>query len=169
MSARDRGTGEVFPSVAELIPHTGAMCLLDEILEHSRQRTLCRVDPRDSALLTDPDGRVPVWVGLEYMAQCVAVHGGLAARARGEAPRPGLFLGSRRVRFGSQELPPRPLEVEARHRRGSHGLVAFDCQVRDPASGPARVASGATLVEGRVSVYIVEHWEDLLEEPIDGA
>jgi predicted hotdog family 3-hydroxylacyl-ACP dehydratase len=147
--------------VAELTPHSAGMCLLEAILEHSPERTLCRVDPRGSALLADPDGGVPVWVGLEYMAQCVAVHGGLAARARGEAPRPGLFLGCRKARFEAQELPGHPLEVEARHHRGERGLVAFDCRVRDP-------DGGSTLVEGRVNVYIVERWEDLTEEPVDG-
>jgi predicted hotdog family 3-hydroxylacyl-ACP dehydratase len=138
------------------------MRLLDEVLDHSPERTLCRVDPRRSAQLTDRDGRVPIWVGLEYMAQCVAVHGGLAARARGEALRPGLLLGSRRLRFGAQNLPPRELTVEARHHRGDRGLVAFDCEVRDPSDGRA-------LVEGRVNVYIVERWQDLREEPDHGA
>lgn len=153
---------ESFPGVAELVPHAGGMCLLDTVLEHSPERTVCRVDPGDSALLAESDGRLPVWVGLEYMAQCVAVHGGLAARARSEGPRPGLFLGSRRVRFAAQVLPPGPLEVEARHHRGERGLVAFDCRVSDPASGDS-------LVEGRVNVYIVESWQELLEEPADDA
>ncbi|MDH3213403.1 MAG: hypothetical protein OEM05_13045 [Myxococcales bacterium] len=151
-----------FPPVAELIPHSGPMCLLDEVLDHAPERTVCRVDPRRSAQLADRDGGVPVWVGLEYMAQCVAVHGGLAARARGEPLRPGLLLGSRRVRFGAQALPPRELAVEVRHHRGGRGLVAFDCQVRDP-------SDGRRLVEGRLNVYIVERWEDLREASGHGA
>ena len=151
-----------FPPVADLIPHSGPMRLLDAVLDHSPERTLCRVDPRRSARLSDRDGSVPIWVGLEYMAQCVAVHGGLAARARGEALRPGLLLGSRRVRFGAQNLPSRELTVEARHHRGDSGLVAFDCEVRDP-------SDGRPLVEGRVNVYIVERWQDLREEPDHGA
>jgi predicted hotdog family 3-hydroxylacyl-ACP dehydratase len=138
------------------------MRLLDAVLDHSPQRTLCRVDPRRSARLADPDGSVPIWVGLEYMAQCVAVHGGLAARARGEALRPGLLLGSRRLRFGAQSLPSRELRVEARHHRGETGLLAFDCEVRDP-------SDGRSLVEGRVNVYTVERWQQLREEPDHGA
>ena len=154
-------TGAPFPAVSELTPHSGGMCLLDVVLEHSQERTLCRVDPRGSALLCDRDGSVPIWVGLEYMAQCVAVHGGLVSRARREAPRPGLFLGCRKARFTAQELPSHPLEVEAVHHRGELGLVAFDCQLRDP-------ADGSTLVEGRVNVYLVESWQDLLEERAGG-
>jgi predicted hotdog family 3-hydroxylacyl-ACP dehydratase len=138
------------------------MRLLDAVLDHSPERTLCRVDPRGSARLADRDGGVPIWVGLEYMAQCVAVHGGLAARARGEALRPGLLLGSRRLRFGAQSLPSRELRVEARHHRGKTGLRAFDCEVRDP-------SDGRSLVEGRVNVYTVERWQQLREEPDHGA
>ena len=46
---------EAFPRVSELTPHSGGMCLLAEVLEHSAERTRCRVDPGDSALLADPD------------------------------------------------------------------------------------------------------------------
>ena len=48
-----------------------------------------RVDPADSVLLADADGGVPAWVGIEYMAQCIAVHSGLLSRAAGEPRRPG--------------------------------------------------------------------------------
>ena len=73
-----------------------------------------------------------------------------------------LFLGSRKVRFGAQRLPEGPLEVEARHHAGERGLVAFDCRVREPSGDAPRV-------EGRVNVYIVDRWEDLMEQPVHGA
>jgi predicted hotdog family 3-hydroxylacyl-ACP dehydratase len=145
-----------FPPVAELMPHSGPMCLLDAVLEHTPERTVGRVEPSRSARLADRDGGVPIWVGLEYMAQCVAVHGGLAARSRGEPLRPGLLLGSRRLRFGARALPPHELAVEVRHHRGERGLVVFDCQVRDP-------SDGSRLVEGRLNFYVGERWADFRE------
>ena len=146
------------PPVASLLPHAGPMLLLDRVLEHTAEHTACAVDPGRSALLAAADGSVPVWVGLEYMAQCVAAHGGLASRARGEPPRPGLLLGSRRVRFATARFAPdRELRVEARHTRGESGLVAFDCEVRE-------AAGGERLVWARVNVYIVDRWEDLQRE-----
>jgi len=145
---------EAFPPIADLIPHSGPMCLLDRVLEHSPERTVCRVDPSGSAILARPDGSVPVWVAIEYMAQCVAVHGGLAARALGEAPRPGLLLGSRRVRFDAVDFAPGDaMCVIARHHAGERGLVVFECAV-------ARESDSAPLVQGRLNVYIADDWRD---------
>lgn len=149
-----------FPPIASLVPQSGPMCLLDRVLEHEPHRTVCAVDPARSTVLARPDGRVPAFVGLEYMAQCIAVHGGLLARARGEAPRPGLFLGARRVSFAVEAFRgDRPLRVEVCHHRGERGLVAFDCELREAAgqSPPGE----PPLVGGRLNVYLVESWKEL--------
>ena len=144
-----------FPEIATLVPQTGPMCLLDRVIEHAPGHTVCAVDPGRSGLLADPDGSVPVWVGLEYMAQCIAAHGGLIARQHGQAPSPGLFLGSRRVRFGVQSFEDgHELRVSARHYHGERGLVAFDCEIQD-------ATGGSPLVSARLNVYIVESWGDL--------
>ncbi|TFG96202.1 MAG: 3-hydroxylacyl-ACP dehydratase [Myxococcales bacterium] len=148
-------SGAGFAAIAALLPQAGPMCLLDRVLEHAADHTVCAVDPRRSRLLAAPDGSVPAWVGLEYMAQCIAAHGGLAALARGEAPRPGVFLGSRRVGFGVQHFAiDRELRVSARHHRGERGLVAFDCEIRE-------LDGGFALVHGRLNVYLVETWQAL--------
>ena len=144
-----------FPPIAALLPHSGPMCLLDAVIEHARDRTRCTVDPARSGLFAAGDGRIPAWLGLEYMAQCIAAHGGLAARANNEPPRPGLMLGSRRIAFAVEWFDPRePLLVTASHHRGETGLVAFDCDVRlTPDHEP--------MVTGRVNVYIVDDWNAL--------
>jgi predicted hotdog family 3-hydroxylacyl-ACP dehydratase len=122
------------------------MRLLDRVEAHDEERTSCRALPAASGLFRSADGSVPVWVGIEYMAQCAAAHGGLLARARGEAPRPGLFVGSRRLAFRCETFAPDvPLLVTARHAAGRGDALAFDCTVEDPAGGPP-------LVEGRLNV-----------------
>ena len=144
-----------YPAIGALVPHSGPMCLLDRVLEHGPDRTVCAVLPRRDTLIAPSAGGVPAWVGLEYMAQCIAVHGGLVARERGLPPRPGVFLGSRRVGFGVQHFAPdRELRVAARHHRGERGLVAFDCEIRE-------LDGGSPLVHGRLNVYLVEGWEAL--------
>jgi predicted hotdog family 3-hydroxylacyl-ACP dehydratase len=144
-----------FPAIASLVPQAGPMCLLERVTEHDRSHTVCAVDPGRSTLLAAPDGSVPVWVGVEYMAQCIAVHGGLVALERGEPLRPGVLLGSRRVLFEVQRFEvDRELRVVARHHRGERGLVAFDCEIRD-------VEGRSPLVRGRLNVYIVGGWEEL--------
>jgi predicted hotdog family 3-hydroxylacyl-ACP dehydratase len=122
------------------------MRLLGEVLAHDARETRCAVDPARAALFHDADGRTPAWVALEWMAQCAAAHGGLVARARGEAPRPGLLLGSRRLVFRCDGFPPgRRLEVRARHGAGRASGLAFDCAVLDP-------DGGSPLAEGRLNV-----------------
>ena len=151
-----------FAPIAELVPHSGPMRLLARVVRHDPERTLCSGAPAQSALFAAPDGSVPAWVGLEYMAQCIAAHAGLVARARGEAPPRGVLLGSRRLRVAAQRFAPaRELAVEARHHRGERGLVAFDCEVR-------LVDGGPPLVEGRVNVYIVGGFEELEAGGSDG-
>ena len=152
-----------FPAIAALVPQAGPMCLLDRVLEHGPSHTLCAVDPGRSRLFAAPDGSVPAWVGLEYMAQCIAAHGGLVALARGEPPRPGVLLGSRRLGFGVQRFErDRELRVSARHHRGERGLVAFDCELRD-------LDGGSPLVHGRLHVYLVDGWEALEAASGDGS
>jgi len=82
------------------------------------------------------------------MAQCIAAHGGLLARARGEAPRPGLLLGSRRLVFRQDAFEPgRTLEVSARHVAGHSEMLAFECAVLHP-------GEEAPLAEGRLNVLL---------------
>ncbi|MEN8162435.1 MAG: hypothetical protein ABFS41_20350, partial [Myxococcota bacterium] len=77
-----------WPPLSELLPHAGPMRLLDRVEAHDGAVTRCRVHPAASGLFQGADGSVPAWVGIEYMAQCAAAHGGLLGHARGEAPRP---------------------------------------------------------------------------------
>jgi predicted hotdog family 3-hydroxylacyl-ACP dehydratase len=134
-----------FPPIAELLPHAGAMRLLERVLAHDGERTRCEVLPSRSALF-QLGGRIPAWVAIEYMAQCAAADGSLRLRARGEAPRPALFVGSRRITFRCTGFEPaQRLVVVARHAAGRRDLLAFDCEVADP-------AGGAPLAEGRLNV-----------------
>jgi predicted hotdog family 3-hydroxylacyl-ACP dehydratase len=123
------------------------MRLLARVLSHEPARTVCEVRVEGSALFAEPDGSVPAFLALEYMAQCAAAHGGLLARTAGAPVRPGLFLGARGVVLRAEAFRPgEVLEVEARYRGGEAGLVAFDCAVRG-------AAGGEPLVEGRLNVY----------------
>ena len=144
-----------FPDLAELMPHSGRMRLLSRVLEHSAERTVCAVDVDRSELFREPDGGVPAWVGLEYMAQCVAAHAGLVARHLGWPVERGLFLGTRRTDFFVDRFAPGSrLEVSAAHLRGDQGLLWFDCSLRG-----ADGTSGGELARGRLSVYAMQQGE----------
>lgn len=138
-----------WPPVEALLPHAGPMRLVDAVLAHDAERTECRVRPAASVLFRDGRGRVPAWVGIEYMAQCAAAHGGLLAHAAGAPPRPGLFVGSRRLVFRCDGFAAdAELRATARHVAGRDDALAFACTVEDPAGGPP-------LVEGRLHVLLL--------------
>ncbi len=158
LSAPDRGhaaarAGSVepgmtsdFPPIAELLPQAGAMRLLERVLGHDDGGTRCGVNPSQSPLFRDASGRVPVWIALEYMAQCAAADGSLRRRARGEEQLPALLIGSRRVTFHCAGFDPaQRLEVTARHAAGRRELLAFDCAVFD-------APGGELLAEARLNV-----------------
>ncbi|HTT38306.1 MAG TPA: hydroxymyristoyl-ACP dehydratase [Burkholderiales bacterium] len=71
------------------IPHSGSMCLLDELLEWDPERIVCAAHSHhapDNPLRHD--GRVRAVCGIEYAAQAMALHGSLTAAAK-----PGMAVG----------------------------------------------------------------------------
>jgi predicted hotdog family 3-hydroxylacyl-ACP dehydratase len=139
-------TGSSYPPVHDVLPHAGRMVLLTSIVDHTETRTTCTVDVEPGTAFSDADGGVPAWVALEYMAQCIAAHGGLRARAAGDPITIGFLLGSRSVTLHTPRFTPgQRLEVEAAHVWGEQDLFSFACTVRD-------AGTGATLVEGTLAV-----------------
>jgi len=135
-----------FPAIAELLPHAGGMRLLERVLAHGPDGTVCEARVARSALFRRPDGGVPTWVSLEWMAQCAGVHGALAARARGERLERGFLVGSRSSLFHAPRLPEGPLRVHAAPGRETGGLHAFTCRVV--------ALEGELLAEARLGVFI---------------
>ncbi|TFZ00401.1 hypothetical protein EZ313_18220 [Ramlibacter henchirensis] len=116
--------------VESWIPHRGAMCLLDRVLEVGAEMAVAEVEvPFDGLFVSD--GQVPAWVGIEYMAQTVSAWAGGRARGSGEAPRPGLLLGTRRYEVDCDGFPSGArLRIEARCELiGGNGLGQFDCRI----------------------------------------
>lgn len=144
------------PMIEEILPHEGAMVLLSRVLSHHGDLTVCAVNVDESGMFRDESGAVPVWVGIEYMAQCVAAHAGLVARAAGEQPRPGFLLGGRRVTFHVARFQ-RGERLRVNVRRvwgGPGGMASFDCSLEDG-------TTGTLLAEGRLNCVVIEDVEAL--------
>jgi predicted hotdog family 3-hydroxylacyl-ACP dehydratase len=142
------------PTPAEVVPHSGEMVLLSSIERHEPGTTACSVRIAQCALFRDAHGELPSWVGIELMAQCIAVHAGMLGRAQGLPPRIGFLLGARRVsfhrpRFGAGET----VDVTATHVWGGDlGMVAFDCTI------VAR-GSGELLADARLNCFLPREGE----------
>ena len=145
------------PRIEELIPHKPPMILLDDVLSHADDATVCRVRIGPTSPFVRSDGAVPSWVALEYMAQCTAAHAGLRARDGGRPVRPGFLLGSRKVVLHEARFRAgQELAVSAREAWTDGELASFECSVSDR-------ASGAMLVECALVAYSPRRIEDVLE------
>jgi predicted hotdog family 3-hydroxylacyl-ACP dehydratase len=86
--------------IAALIPHQGAMCLLDRVVAWSKDHVVLATSTHRS--VDNPlrlDGRLRAVHLCEYGAQAMAVHGGLSAQAEGKTARPGFLVSLRDVKL----------------------------------------------------------------------
>ncbi|MBV8272756.1 MAG: hotdog family protein [Cupriavidus sp.] len=119
---------ERMPPVAEVVPHAGAMRLIDELLEADATACAARATVRPTQLFVD-DAGMPAWIGIEYMAQTIAAWAGVQARGSGCKPGPGFLLGSRRY---VSDVAAFPVGSELTVRvhletSGDDGLSMFAC------------------------------------------
>lgn len=138
-------TETTLPSILELVPHSGAMSLLDRVIAVEGERLSAEVVvPADG--LFSHDGGVGAWVGIEYMAQAVAAWAGWQARQLGEAPRIGLLLGTRRYRCSLPRFAAgQTLQVDIeRGYQADNGLGQFECRIH---------ADGTELASATLTVF----------------
>lgn len=85
-------------AITDLVPHSGAMCWLDRVIDADAESLLAEATVRADHLLVR-DGRLSAAAGVEYMAQAAAAWAGWqrhASAAEGGAARIGFLLGTRR-------------------------------------------------------------------------
>jgi predicted hotdog family 3-hydroxylacyl-ACP dehydratase len=134
--------------IARLVPHAGAMCLLDEVLEWDDARIVCRTrSHRDTANPLRSDGVLTALAGIEYAGQAMAAHGALCeSRAQGRA---GYLVSVRDVVLAVARLDDLDTDLTVTAARlspaGPQLLYDFDLQ-----------AGGRKLVAGRALVVLRE-------------
>lgn len=118
-------------TIESILPHTGRMLLLDELLDHGPEHVSCAVDIGPDTLFCEGANGVPAWVGLEYMAQTVCAYSGIDEVRAGLKPSIGLLLGSRRYTCEvSWFAIGWRLRVTANLLlRDENDLVAFQCTI----------------------------------------
>lgn len=118
--------------VAEVVPQSGGMILIDDILDYNDNSLLASVTITDSSLFVDGTNGVPGWVGIEYMAQAVAAWAGIQAKARNESIKLGFLLGTRRyVANKSYFSIGSRLLITVRQTYCDNELGVFDCKIED--------------------------------------
>jgi predicted hotdog family 3-hydroxylacyl-ACP dehydratase len=131
--------------IAALIPHAGAMCLLERVAawDDSSIRSVA-VSHADAGNPLRCAGRLPVLCGIEYAAQAMALHGALSGVA-GARPRSGYLASLRDVACGRERLDDLPgeLEIEAVRLMGDDSRVIYQFTLQ---AGEALVLSGRATV-----------------------
>ncbi len=133
-------------AIKPLIPHAGAMCLWDAVLEADQDRVLVSTrshrDPHNPLRHT---GRLAALHLLEYGAQAMAVHGGWLGRSGGGSAQAGVLAAVRdlQLRVEWLETLPGDLICEARRLVANAGGwmygFALYCGEREIATGRASV------------------------------
>jgi predicted hotdog family 3-hydroxylacyl-ACP dehydratase len=115
--------------VADLIPHSGCMVLLDRIVDYDDQGLTAELVVRNDGLLGD-DKAVPAWAGIEYMAQAIAAYAGVMAKRVNEPIRLGFLLGTRRYSSNVAVFKVGAiLTIRVEKIMQDDDLGVFDCQI----------------------------------------
>jgi predicted hotdog family 3-hydroxylacyl-ACP dehydratase len=134
-------------AIAGLVPHAGAMCLLDRALAWDAESIACEADRH-----RDPDNplrrgdALPAICGVEYALQAMALHGALTA---GGAAQPAGYLSSLRdvSLAGAERLDTvaGPLAVRARALAAEAGGFIYRFEVE---------GGGRVLLTGQAAIIL---------------
>ena len=138
--------------IARLIPHAGAMCLLDGVTQWDATRIRCV--SRTHRALDNPlraGGRLHAVTGVEYAAQAMALHGYLLA-ASDALPTRGYLASVRDLKFGVEDLDmlPDDLLITARRLGGDTTGFIYEFEIRAAASLVLSGRLAAKLVTGEI-------------------
>lgn len=105
------------------------MVFLDRVVSCDETKLTAEITVRRENPFCEDDG-IPGWVGIEYMAQCVAAHAGAMGRLRGEPPMLGFLLGTRSYTCSVSRFPVgEMLTVFAEKLFSESGMGAFACSI----------------------------------------
>lgn len=146
--------------VAGLIPHQGAMCLLDSVEDWSQDRIVCLATShrRSGHPLRDNRG-LRALCAIEYGAQAIAAHAGLLGRSAGSRPGIGYLAALRDVVISLESLDgiEAPLRIDAQVvlRQGNGHIYEI-----------AVTAGARTIMTGRLSVMVPREAEQAGPSPV---
>ncbi len=134
--------------IEALIPHKGAMCLWDEVVDWDQVRIRLRAgNHRDPTHPLRSSDRLRAVHLCEYGAQAMAVHGGLRGQSSGGVVRPGVLVALRAVQLHLARIDDLP------------GVLECEAEVLVEAEASQQYAfrithAGSLLAEGRAAVML---------------
>ena len=131
-------------SIDELVPHRNTMLLIDEVIYFDEDHLTSRVRITDKSEFLRDNNEVPVWIGIEYMAQTIAAWAGMHSKIAGKDIKTGYLLGTRKYSPYVTGFPVGSiLEISVKKSYQSNELGVFDCTI----------SSDQLLAEASLNVY----------------
>jgi predicted hotdog family 3-hydroxylacyl-ACP dehydratase len=134
--------------LSRLIPHQGAMCLLDEVYQWDQVNITCgTASHRDATNPLRRGDRLEAICGLEYAAQAMGVHVGLLEQGRNRRIAVG-YMGAVRdllLRAGRLDDVKGDLTIQATRLTGQADGFIYTFRIS---------AGGQMLLDGRASIFI---------------
>lgn len=130
---------------SEFVLHREPMLFLDQLVDIGADFAACEWQIRDDFEFVEPRLGVPSYAGVEYMAQCIAVHAGARARIHGFVPPLGFLLGTRHYECSVSHFKP-GVTYQATCQeliRDSQGMGSFACNI---------VSDGASIAKANLAV-----------------
>lgn len=142
------GTAIHKAEIRTLIPHSGLMCLLDEVMQWDDRSIVCIANThRDPANPLRRGGGLSAVHAFEYGAQAAAVHGGLRARAVGTTAAPGYLAALRDGRLQVTRLDHihLPLRIHATRLFGDRANTVYEFLI---------LAANVLVAQGRITIIL---------------
>ena len=117
-------------SLAELLAHEPPMLLLDTLVSVDAEGSCCELTVTEDMPFFDSRSGLPGWIGIELMAQTIAVWGGWQSKNEGRGVNLGLLLGSRKYESKVEGFAKDSrLTVDARKVIRDKNLGVFQCTI----------------------------------------
>lgn len=114
----------------KLLPHAHPMILIDAVDSYGDDSAATLVTPDVGKPFANSEGNVPVWVGMEYMAQSIGIYAGIRAQQEGLPSKIGFLLGTRSYETETGQFDSGQtyvVHVQKIFEDGS--LSAFECTI----------------------------------------
>jgi len=145
-------------SLEELLPHSSPMILIDDALDAAEGGAAATVRIGEDCLFYHAGLGVPAWVGIEYMAQTVALYAGIQAKRAGTDFRMGFLLGTRSYQSTTTHFQLGSLlQIAVKEVWQDGQMAVFDCQI-------CCHESGRELGTARLNVYRPDDVKAFLQE-----
>lgn len=144
------------PQPEEVLSQRPPMILIDSIDEMGPDHMLSHVRIDECSLFYEKGEGVPVWAGIEYMAQTVAAFVGADARQKREPVKIGFLLGTRRFNTNiTYFVLGQKIMIRIKRLLQESELGQFQCWILDEA--------GEELAMGKISAYMPDDCHAFLE------